>query len=358
MQRNYQKVVLIFLSFGLVFISADVIGVSLKLKPIKPISGKTKDLSDEQQAIAAVRLAKPAVVSIVGNRVDQMSNEAVLDFNVVNGTGFIINPNGLIVSNSHVVSDVKNKYFVVFSDGSQYEAKVLGADKYNDIALLKIEVGNLPASRLGNSDNLETGQTVFAIGNSAGKYQNTVTRGVVSALGRAIGLGDETNPQPRLQNLIQTDAAINSGNSGGPVINLSGEVIGMSTLVDRSGESLGFAVPINAVKTSVQQILDFGKVSRPFLGVNFTTVNKAVQALKQLSTSEGAYIKAVAVGSPAERAGLLAGDVIVEINREKLTLINEMDKVLFKLPVGSTVVIGYLRNGKKEEAVAVLGEYR
>ena len=358
MKINQQKILLIFTIAGLVFISTKVVGVSVKFKAIKPISGQTKNLSDEQQAISAVRFAKAAVVSIVGNKIDQVSKEAILDLNVVNGTGFIIDPNGLVVSNSHVVADVQNKYFVVFSDGSQYEAKVLGADKFNDIALLKIEASNLPSSKLGNSDDLETGQTVFAIGNSVGKYQNTVTRGVVSALGRAIGLGDESNPQPRLQNLIQTDAAINSGNSGGPVINLSGEVVGMSTLVDRSGESLGFAIPINSIKNAVAQIQQYGKVSRPYLGVNFATVNKAIQSLKQLSVSEGAYVKSVAVGSPAERAGLLSGDVIVEINREKLNQINEMDKVLVKFPTGTTVVIGYLRNGKKEETVAILAEYK
>jgi serine protease Do len=358
MKNQYQKVVLGIFVLGTLFFSTQVIGVNIKLKPIKPSPGQSTGLTDEQQAVAAVRMAKPAVVSIVGNKVDQNTSQPMLDLNIINGTGFIINPDGLIVSNSHVVADSQNKYFVVFADGTQYEAKVLGADKYNDIALLKIEASNLPASKLGDSDILETGQTVFAIGNSAGKYQNTVTRGVVSALGRAIGLGSESNPQPRLQNLIQTDAAINSGNSGGPVINLLGEVVGMSTLVDRSGEGLGFAIPVNVIKTTVQQILDFGKVSRPYLGVSFTTVNKALQSLKQLSVSEGAYVKAVAVDSPAQRAGIIAGDVIVEINRQKLTLVNEMDKALYKLPVGTTIVIGYIRNGAKEEAVAVLGEFK
>ncbi|HVY68050.1 MAG TPA: trypsin-like peptidase domain-containing protein, partial [Patescibacteria group bacterium] len=299
---------------------------AVKTAAIKP-AAQTAPLTDEQQGIAAVRAVKAAVVNIVGvQQPAPLPTSSRPSLSVApapsadSGTGFIISSDGLIVSNNHVISDKQFSYTVVFADGTQYPATIVGQDTLNDVALLKINASGLPAAALGDSDSLETGQTVFAIGNSLGKYQNTVTKGVVSALGRAVSVSSQDGtPQPRLQNLIQTDAAINPGNSGGPVINLAGQVVGMSTLIDAGGESLGFAVPVNTIKNSVQQLQAFGKVSRPYLGVIFTTLDPYTRALNNVSANEGALVKSVADNSPAAFAHIQAGDIIVDINKEQLT---------------------------------------
>ena len=338
------------------FVGSVAISQNIKLNPIKPGAKSSAQISDEQQAILAVRSAKASVVSIVGSSSDSKSGEIV---NAVSGTGFVIDASGLVVSNNHVVQDTKLKYYVVLPDGSQYDAKILGQDKFNDVALLKIEASGLTPAKLGNSDDLETGQTVFAIGNSLGIYQNSVTRGVVSGLGRAIDLSaSQLDPQPRLQNLIQTDASINLGNSGGPLVNLAGEVVGMNTLVDRLGEGLGFAVPINAVKDSISELKSFGKVSKPYAGISFITLNKALAEAKQLSTDQGALIEAVATSSPAERAGLKAGDIITEVNHGKLTQANEIDSVISRYHAGDQVLIKYVRDKQEIEAPLILVEYK
>jgi S1-C subfamily serine protease len=297
---------------GLLFLSSQAIGVDVKLNPIKPNS--TKPITDEQQAILAVRKAKASVVNIVGNKSGQNPDTQNLEASSVSGTGFIFSPDGYIVTNEHVVDDQANTYSVVFADGTTKPATILGRDKFNDVALVKIEDTSLVAAALGNSEGLETGQTVFAIGNSLGKYQNTVTRGVVSGIGRAVNIGTQDAPKPRLQNLIQTDASINPGNSGGPLINLAGEVIGMNTVQEVGAEGVGFAVPINTIKESVQQLKTIGKVSRPFLGLTYATITPIIHDVNKLASSEGAVVINVQPGSPADVAGIKYGDIVTAIN--------------------------------------------
>src|SRR3989344_3597028 len=241
---------IIFISVGL-FVSGVAVSQSIKLNPIKPGQKLIAQISDEQQAILAVRKAKASVVSIEGFKSLLGNGNSTPTVEPTNGSGFIYSADGLVVSNSHVVQDPLAEYTVVLANGSKYPAKVLGLDKFNDVAVLKIEAKNLPASALANSDDLETGQSVFAIGNSLGIYQNTVTRGVISGLGRMVSVGTPQDAKPRFQNLIQTDAAINPGNSGGPLVNFLGEVIGINTAIDRTGEGVAFAVPVNLVKSSV-----------------------------------------------------------------------------------------------------------
>lgn len=329
----------------------------IQLNPIKPTL-ISQPLTDEQQGIVAVRAAKASVVNIIGIGNVSGSGTDSAALSTISGTGFIIDSNGLIVSNSHVVEDSTFQYTVLLADGTQYDAKVLGLDKFDDVALLKISASGLPVANLGDSDSLETGQTVFAIGNSLGKYEFTVTKGVVSALGRQVNVDTpDATSAPRLKNLIQTDAAISPGNSGGPLINLAGQVIGMNTLMDTSGEGLGFAVPVNVIKDAVQQLQTYGKVFRPFLGVEFITIDKSEQVLRQLSTSQGAWVKSVTPGSPAAAAGLMAGDIIVQINHEPLTQSNELDRVVSKYPTGSQILITYIRNTQQFDTVLVLGSF-
>lgn len=315
---------------------------------VKKQSGS--QITDEQIAIAAVRSAKSSVVNIVGTSATSQ----------INGTGFVIDSNGYIVSNSHVVDDNLPgfTYQVILGDGTKYDAKVLGVDTYNDIALLKIEASNLPVAKLGNSDVLETGQTVFAIGNSLGKYQNTVTRGVVSGTARDVSLGTADNPRPRLQNLIQTDAAINPGNSGGPLINMSGEVIGMSTLIDTAGQGLGFAVPINIIKSATTELRNNGRVSRPYMGITYQTVDSSLKTARNLPTANGALVLQVTFGGPASQAGLRAGDVITQIDGVNLTEKVQIDSLIQKYQAGNQVMLHVFRSNGETDLPLILGEYK
>lgn len=338
------------IAFGLI-LGVHSFGASTKQAPV----------SAEQQGILAVRGAKPAVVSILGTNVGGINNATttglvVAPVNTISGSGFIVEANGLIVSNNHVVSDASLNYTVTLTDGTQYPAKVLALDKYDDIAILKIDAKGLPVAKLGDSDSLETGQSVFAIGNALGEYQNTVTRGVVSGLGRAITPPtSDGSLAPRLQNLIQTDAAINPGNSGGPLIDISGNVIGMDTLIDTSGNGLGFAIPINTIKSAVNQLEVYGKVQKAYLGVKFQTLDPSLSGQYNVSVSDGAYIAEVAAGSPAAAAGLQNGDVIIAINHEKLNQVNQLDTVAGKYNPGAQILVTYMRGKQQLDAALVLG---
>ena len=357
-KKNLLKASSAVIFVGLLAVSSFAIGQNVKLNPIKPALKQKVALTDEQQGILAVRSVKPSVVNIFGNRtVNSLTSDASA-VSTISGTCFIISADGMILTNSHVVDEKDIKYFVELLDGSQYEATVLGQDPYNDIALLKINAKNLSVANLGDSAALETGQTVFAIGNSLGKYQNTVTRGVVSGLSRAVGIGDSDSLQPRLQNLIQTDAAINPGNSGGPLVNMAGEVVGINTLIDTGARGVGFAVAINTVKNSVEQLKAGNKVSRPFVGLEFITVSKAVQAGKKLPVDQGAYVNFVTQNSPAAFAGLIKGDVVLKVNSEKLTEKNEFDAVILKYKAGDQLFFTVLRNGQEMVLPIILGEFK
>ncbi len=359
---NRKKLIITFVIFGILFGNA-VVSQNVRFNPIKPGQKLTTTISDEQQAILAVRKAKASVVNITGfkkipalGRGPLMLEPFILE--PINGSGFVYSADGLIISNSHVVQEDNAEYIVVFANRQEYTAKVLGLDRFNDVAVLKIEARGLTAASLGDSDELETGQSVFAIGNSLGRYQNTVTRGVVSGLGRILNLSTVEDVKPRQQNLIQTDAAINPGNSGGPLVNMLGEVIGVNVAVDRTGEAVGFAVPINIVKNSVHQLLTFGKVSRPYLGISFTTIDKIVQSRQGTALGQGALIESIVKGGPADLAGLKPKDIVLEINREKLTLVNELDRILQKYRAGDTVLFKYWREGKAFETPVLLAEFR
>ncbi len=338
------------------------IAETVKLNPIKPGTKATAQISDEQQAILAVRLAKASVVNIVGTpKAAVPVGNAPQIFAVpdsVSGTGFVLEADGLIVTNNHVVDRDDLSYSVIFPDGAEYGARVSAADKFDDVAFLKIDAKNLTPAKLGNSNALETGQSVFAIGNSLGKYEFSVTRGVISGLARSV----ETpggSLLPSTHAWIQTDAAINPGNSGGPLINLAGEVVGMNTLIDTSGSSLGFALPANLIKEAGEQLRNFGKVSRPFLGIKFRTVDTQLRLEKNLPASQqGAYVFAVNPGTAAAAAGLGVGDIIVAINGQKLDLKNELTSVIQKYQAGSQVTFKILRANTTLELPVILGELK
>jgi len=278
------------------------------------------------------------------------------------GTGFIISSDGLILTNKHVVLDQKASYTVLTNDGKKYDAKVLARSPIEDLAILKIEENNLPVAILGDSDELELGQTAIAIGNALGEFRNTVSVGVISGLARTVTAGG-FGYEETIHNVIQTDAAINPGNSGGPLINLRGEVIGINTAVASRAENIGFAIPINKAKLAIESVKTKGKIEAPFLGIRYLTINSELAKERKLGVDYGALIDsdgknpAVVSGSPAERAGLKKGDIILEINGQKIIGDNTLGVVISRFSPGDTIDLKILRDGKELNLKVVLGKY-
>jgi len=348
------------------------------------------NITEDSATIEAVKKVSPAVVSVVVTKdlsqiyssrqfpFDDFFFDLPFDFNsppppppsgkreVGGGTGFVIDAGqGLIITNKHVVSDEQAEYSVLTSDGESYDAEVLARDPFADLAILKVSADNLTAVQLGDSDQLVIGQTVIAIGNVLGEYSNTVTRGVVSGIGRTIVAGGSSGSE-RLEGIIQTDAAINPGNSGGPLINLAGQVVGINTAVDRQGQSVGFAIPIDSVKKVIESVEVYGRIIRPYLGVRYILINEAIAQKNNLGIDYGALIvrgdtraePAVIPGSPADKAGLRANDIILEVNGDKITEEDSLAELIQRYSVGDTLELKILRQGDEEKVEIKLGEYK
>jgi len=270
------------------------------------------------------------------------------------GSGFIISSDGLIATNKHVVRDLNAEYVVFLNDGRKFKGKVLALHPVDDLALIKININNLPTIKLGDSDKIKLGQTVIAIGNALGEFQNTVSVGVVSGLRRAIIASDERGNIERLENLIQTDAAINPGNSGGPLINLRGEVIGINTAIVSGAQNIGFAIPINRLKKMIQQITKEGKITVPFLGVRYLLITEEIKKEFNLPVDYGVYVysdndkkPAVIPNSPAEKAGIKKGDIILEVDDKKIDNQFSLSQAITNKNVGDIIRLKILRDGKE-----------
>jgi len=280
------------------------------------------------------------------------------------GSGFIVSGDGLILTNKHVVADEKADYTVLTSEGEKIPAQVLARDPIDDIAVLKIDKSNLPAVKLGNSDNLKIGQTVMAIGNALGEFGNTVSVGIISGLRRSLtaisGLGQSED----LAEVIQTDAAINQGNSGGPLLNLNGEVIGINVAMALGAENIGFSLPINRARRDLEQVKQSGKISYPFLGVRYSLVNPEIQKQNNLPADYGALIvkgentgePAIMPGSPAAKTGLAENDVILEVNGKRINQDYSLAKAIQEKQIGETVTIKYLSKGEEKTIQVKLEE--
>ncbi len=281
------------------------------------------------------------------------------------GSGFIVTANGLVLTNKHVVSDKEASYTVFTNDGEKYDAKVLALDPVQDLALIKIGSDKIFSPVvLGDSSGIQIGQTAIAIGNSLGQFSNTVSVGIVSGLGRTISASSKDSlVSETLENIIQTDAAINSGNSGGPLLNLRGEVIGINTAMADGAEAIGFAIPINMAKKSIDQVIKTNKIVYPFLGVRYVLVDDKVKKEYKLSVDNGALVlkgdsnePAVTKGSAAEKAGIKEKDIILEVNGEKITTKNSIATIVRKYNVGDTIILHILRNEKEQDMSLILGE--
>jgi serine protease Do len=283
------------------------------------------------------------------------------------GTGFIVSEDGLVLTNKHVVSDDTAEYTVVNTDGKEYSVKILAKDPVQDLAIMKIQsTDKFKPLTLGSSEDIQIGQSVIAIGNALGEFQNTVSVGVISGLGRTLVASGETTGTETLEDTIQTDAAINKGNSGGPLLNLKGEVIGINTAVASTGQSIGFAISIDKAKKDIEQVKTLGKISYPYVGVRYIALDAETAKAKNLSVDYGALVTkgssadepAVAVGSPAEKAGIKEGDVILEIGGEKITKDNTLAKIISKYNPNDSVDMKILRDGKEMTLKVVLGEWK
>lgn len=269
------------------------------------------------------------------------------------GSGFIVSSDGFVVTNKHVVSDREGKYQVITNDDKRFDVKQIYRDPLNDVAILKIDSGQndttLKPVTMGDSSKLQVGQFVIAIGTPLGQFQNTVTTGVVSGLGRGIRAGSEFQGYvERLDNVIQTDAAINPGNSGGPLLNSSGQVIGVNTAVAQSGQNIGFALPINVIKDSLKNFNETGQFNRPYLGVSYRMISRDVAILNSLP--EGAYVQRVVSDSAADKAGIEQGDVITKIDGRKIESDQEeLSSLISKKKVGDTMTLTIWRKEQGKE---------
>jgi len=281
------------------------------------------------------------------------------------GTGFLVTSDGYIITNRHVVDDTAANFTVIFNNGVQAPAKVIDRDTVLDIAFVKVEKQNfeLKPLPLGVSTGLEVGQTAIAIGNSLGEFSNTVSKGIISGLNRSIQAGDSFGGNvENLENIIQTDASINSGNSGGPLLDASGNVIGINVAKAQDGENIGFAIPIDVVKPVLDSVIRSGKIVRPYIGVRFVSVTPALATSDGLGRDYGALLRgtdssgAVVRGSPADKAGLKAGDIILAVNNEKVSDKNNLRSLLNKYGVGETITLRVFSDNNEKDVRVTLEE--
>jgi serine protease Do len=282
------------------------------------------------------------------------------------GSGFLVASDGYLVTNRHVVvnTGAEYSYSVTLNSGKKYTARVLAKDQILDVAILKIDASNLPYLELGDSSMLELGQSVIAIGNALGQFKNTVSTGIISGLSRTVTAGDGQGMTESLDKVIQTDAAINPGNSGGPLLDLSGKAIGVNVAVAQGAESIGFALPINSVKSVIDQVKKTGKISRPFVGIRYKPVTAELKAQNNLSVDYGILVArgananepAVMPGSPAEKGGIVEGDIILAVDGNKITEDQNFTFLVRAKKVGERITLKVLSRGITKNITLTLGQ--
>jgi len=347
-------------------------------------------INHEEHIIDTVQKVMPAVVSIMvgktyqellrerpqelmvphGDHIDPPPPEEALPhtpggkIRVGGGSGFLVSPDGMIVTNKHVVHDHTAEYIITTAAEDIYTAKVLARDPMDDVAILKIEAQNLPVIPLGDSNHIQLGQCVLTVGTALGEFQNTVSSGIISGLSRFINaITDMEGHSQRLRGLIQTDAAINPGNSGGPMVNLNGEAVGINAAVVFGAQNIGFAIPINRARRDLKELEKFGRIRKPFLGIRYVLLNPLLQKKFGLPVSHGALIlregvpgrPAIVQGSAAHKAGIHEADIIIELNHKPIDDKTAIEDVLENLPLGKKVEAKILRKGA-EKMIAIMVE--
>lgn len=343
---------------------------------------------DESLVVNAIKKADPSVVSIIITKdlpkvqysspfgSDFFSQFFGQNFNspqadqgtskqeVGRGSGFIVTSDGYILTNKHVANDKNADYTVLTNEGKEYPAKLIATDPGNDLAVIKIDQKDLPAVTLGDSNNLQVGQTAIAIGNALGEFRNTASLGIISGLGRSITASGTGFGSEQLSNIIQTDTAINPGNSGGPLLNLSGEVIGVNVAVAQGAQNIAFAIPVNDAKKAINDVRTKGRIVTAWLGVRYYPIDETLKEKNNLSVDYGVLVVrgsdatelAVIPGSPANKAGIEENDIILEINGTKIDLKNRLQDLIKKYSVGDEVILKVLHRGSEKEVKVKLEE--
>lgn len=377
MKKNIYTILVFGVLFGML---GGFAGSYLMISRLNIISGEgavSYTVTEDSQMIEAQKTAAPGVVSIIqyvnleqlrqnqNNSFTQSTGPIRGDVWAENGggTAFLIDSEGVAITNKHVISDEAGKYVAFLSDGTEFDVQVEAIDSGNDFAIIRLVpgnddefakeyVGDFPYIELGDSALLEVGQRVLAIGNALAEYDNTTTAGIISATGRKIVASSGTpNSAETLYGLIQTDAAINPGNSGGPLINLSGQVIGINTAVDSTAEGIGFAIPINDVKSAIESWKNYGEIRRPSLGVSYVMINPNKAKNFGLMSDYGAFIvpdrknglPGVVEGGSADMAGLQENDLILMVDDEQLSFNYPLQDAVLRHQVGDTIVLTVLR---------------
>lgn len=356
--------------------------------PISANNGSTQ----EDLIVNAVKKAQPAVVSVIitkdvpiieqyyddsisspfddffgpgfNFRVPQYREKGTEKKEVGGGSGFVVSPDGYVITNKHVVNEKDAEYTIFTEDGKKYPAKVVASDSLNDIAVLKIQAKDLPYLTFGDSDKILVGQTAIAIGNPLLEFENSVSVGVISGLSRSIVAGGGGQSE-QLDGVIQTDAAINPGNSGGPLLNLKGEVIGVNVAV-ASAENIGFSLPANLVKKAFESVKENGKIVRPYLGVRYIQINEQIKEANKLSVDYGVLVArgknegelAVLPGSPGDKAGLMENDIILEVDGKKLDKDTSLARIIAGKNVGDKVKLKIMSKGDEKEVEVTLEEMK
>ena len=310
---------------------------------------------EENVIINVVKDSSPSVVSIAVSQVKLKSGEGLVDEVSNIGTGFIVDPNGIVITNQHVVSDVSGTYKVITSDGKEYELVEILRDDSNDIALLKIDATSLKSLELGDSDTLVAGQTVIAIGTPLGEYAGSVTTGVISGLNRSVttSSGWFGSTTKMYENVIQTDAAVNSGNSGGPLISTEGKVIGINFATTANADNISFALPINTVKQRLVEYRTYGKFIKPYIGISYQMISE-YQAMFYENVVPGALVMSVDPQGPAAQADIKRGDIITKVNGKEVK--ESFSYIVQSYKVGEKITLEIWREGESKSVEVTLVE--
>jgi 2-alkenal reductase len=344
------------------FVVRALFAAMLAVLAIVPATAAQQTQGGEMTPVELVEQVGPAVVTVINQQTvgDLFGNQETVQAGA--GTGFVIDEQGHIVTNWHVVTG-GTSFSVILSDGTEVPAELIGEDPRDDLAVVKIDPAQVPAVvPLGDSSQLKPGQTVLAIGSPLGAFGNTVTQGIVSALNRDQLENPSSNYCQNYTNLIQHDAAINPGNSGGPLFNLQGEVVGVNTLgipVSQGGtpvQGIFFAVPANTVKAVVDELIETGHISLPYIGISLVELNPQIASVNDLPVDQGIYVDAVEPGSPAEAAGLQPGDIITSVDGTAVSIENSLSDMLINFDPGQTVTMDVLRDGEEGTVDLTFGE--
>jgi serine protease Do len=365
--KGLMVVAFVLLSLGLGFV-----GGSIAVRNYSFDSGNseinTQVVLSQSEAIAKV--AEDVSPSVVSINVNSTNTEDSFFYGRQSyesqsaGTGIILSEDGLIVTNRHVIPANTTSVAVILSDGTQYDdVEIVGRDEFNDIAYLQIkDAKDLKPAKLADSDKARVGDAVVAIGNALGKFDTTVTSGIISGLGRPIQAGSTEADTEVLENLMQTDAAINPGNSGGPLVNINGEVVGINTAVAGNAENIGFAIPINDVKSGITSVKNNGELVRPYLGVRYIMLDPEIAKELGISVEQGALVsadagqRAVVSGSPADKAGIKENDVIIKVNDTVIDENSSLVNTIGRFQVGEKVNLTIVRDGQEQVIEVTLEE--